>query len=250
MYPLSNTILSLSGIAHHWVRDLPQKPSEAEVLDYLVQSLWRGDYETFASAGTGIISRRQALRAVAQSAPHPGFTICPTAESVPPSKTPADAGGVTVDLTVYVVLPNDERDWSADVVEAAYEALAACSLHAFAKSFVIGMWGQSLTRDQFEAFCDLRGHRRPGFWFGEPTRASAPSFGGRPSSMRLVEVELRHRAEMGHLAPTLAEESRALAIWAKEHLPTDLPVPAAKSIANSLAKLYREKRGPLKVPKT
>jgi hypothetical protein len=68
--------------------------------------------------------------------------------------------------------------------------------------------------------------------------------------MRLIEAELRHRAEMGNLALTLAEESRTLAIWAKEHLPTTLPAPAAKSIANSLGKLYREKRGPLKAPKT
>jgi hypothetical protein len=227
MYPLPDTTLTLPELAKHWVRYLPRKTPKAEVLDYLVQSLWRGDFETFASAAGGIISRRQALRAVALSAPHLGFTLCPTAESIPPATTPTDDGGVIVDTTIYIVLPDDERDWSADIVEEAYTALAACSLNAFAQNFVIGMWGQSLTRDQFGAFCDLRDHRRPGFWFGDELKPSAPSFGGRPSAMRLIEVELRSRADMGHLASTLADESRALAIWAREHLPPGFPAPAA-----------------------
>jgi len=250
VYPLSITSLSLSGIARHWVRDLPEKPPKAEVLDYIVQSLWRGDFETFASAGGDIISRRQTLRAVAQSAPHPGFIICPTAESVPPSTTPTGDGELIVDVTVYVVLPDEEERWSADVVEAAYKALAGCSLDAFAKSFVIGMWGQSLTRDQFGAFCDLRGHRRPGFWFRDELKPSARSFGGRPSAMRLIEVELRRRADTGLLAPTLAAEAAALVSWANDNLPANLPVPAAKSIGNALRSLYHELRAHLKVPKT
>ena len=201
MYPLSDTTLALPELAKHWVRDLPQKPPKAEVLDYLVQSLWRGDFETFASAAGGIISRRQALRTVALSAPHPGFTICPTAESVPPATTPTDDGGVIVDTTIYVVLPDEEEHWSPDVIEAVYTTLGGCSLNAFARNFVIGMRLQTLTRDQFGAFCDLRGHRRPGFWFVYESQATAPSFGGRPSSMRLIEVELRRRAEIGDRSP-------------------------------------------------
>lgn len=250
VYPLSIASLSLSGIARHWVRDLTEKPPKAEVLDYLVQSLWRGDFETFAPASDDIISRRQALRAVAQSAPHPGFIICPTAESVPPSTTPTDDGGLIVDVNVYVVLPDEEKDWSADIVEAAYKVLGACSLNAFSEGFVIGMWGQSLTKDQFGAFCDLRGHRRPGFWFGDELKPSAPSFGGRPSAMRLIEVELRRRADSGQLAPTLAEEAATLASWGNDNLLANLPVPAAKSIGNALGSLYHELRAPLKVPKT
>src|SRR5262249_50231860 len=177
MYPLSDTSLPFLGIARHWVRFLPQHPAENEVLDHLVESLWDGGFETFASP-SGIVSRRQALRAVALCAPHPGFIICPTAESVPPSTTLADDGGVVVDLTPYVVLPKEEKDWSAGVIEAAYSVLRGCSLNAFSKSFVIGMWGQSLTRDEFGAFCDLRGYPRPGFWFADEPRRSGRSFGG------------------------------------------------------------------------
>jgi hypothetical protein len=250
MYPLSDMSLSLPGIARHWVRDLRQHPPENEVLDYLIQSYFDGDFETFASPNGDIISRRQALRAVALSAPHPGFIICPTSESVPLSTTPTDDGGVVVDLNLYVVLPDEENDWSADVVEAASKVLRACSLNAFSKSFIIGMRCQSLTKDQFAAFCDLRGHRRPGFWFADQSGSPALSFGGRPSAMRLIEVELRRRAENGQLAPKITEESKALEVWARKHLPPDLPAPAAKSIANALRNLYKQLRGSSKVPKT
>lgn len=250
MYPLADSRLTLPEIAKHWVRDLPQHPPEAEILDYLIKSFWRGDFEPFASTSSGIIARRQALRAVAQSGPHPGLVICPAADSVPPSSVPTDDGGVTVDLTTYVVIPDSEENWSAKVLDAAYAILGTCSLSGFSENFVIGMRLQSLTKEQFGAFCDLRHHPRPGFWFSQPSERRPLSFGGRPSAMRLIEAELRRRAESAQLSPKLADEAKYLEAWGRDHLPPDLPAPKAKSICNAVRALFRNLHAAQNRPKT
>ncbi len=61
---------------------------------------------------------------------------------------------------------------------------------------------------------------------------------GRPSSIHVIEIELRRRVEQKEAEKTMAAESRYLARWLREAHP-DLPPTTPKGIANKLGKLFR-----------
>ncbi len=62
---------------------------------------------------------------------------------------------------------------------------------------------------------------------------------GRPSSMMLVEAEMRRRAQAGRLRETIASEARYLATWLKKEHPDEPPL-SAKTIANVQCHPYNE----------
>jgi hypothetical protein len=61
---------------------------------------------------------------------------------------------------------------------------------------------------------------------------------GRPSSMHLIEKNMRQRAERGELATKLSEETNYQASWIRDAHPELRPV-TAKAIANSLRDVYK-----------
>ena len=67
-------------------------------------------------------------------------------------------------------------------------------------------------------------------------RTAAP---GRPSSMHLVENELKRRAESGRLEATLAEQARVLRDWLGTAHPDAVP-PTEKTIRNRIRSGFRQ----------
>ena len=66
---------------------------------------------------------------------------------------------------------------------------------------------------------------------------------GRPSSIYLIEPEMRRRAERGELQPTLAAECECLIKWLSEKHPQAHPA-KAKTISNNLRALYKQLTSP------
>jgi hypothetical protein len=62
---------------------------------------------------------------------------------------------------------------------------------------------------------------------------------GRPTSMHLIEREMRSRAANGHLALTLSEETEILSQWLSDAHP-DMPPVKPKSMGNSLRGIYND----------
>jgi hypothetical protein len=82
-------------------------------------------------------------------------------------------------------------------------------------------------------------NQRPNFiahLMASPTTHSGGA--GRPSSMHLIEMEMKRRAAARELAPTLSQEAQSLSEWIKNQHPQNAR-PKAKSISNSLRTLYR-----------
>jgi len=81
----------------------------------------------------------------------------------------------------------------------------------------------------------------------EPPAAAVPAGShrsggaGRPTSMHLVEAEMKRRHDNGLTLATLKAEGEALAAWLREDHPTE-PRLTAKAIKNSLRDLYRNLR--------
>lgn len=62
---------------------------------------------------------------------------------------------------------------------------------------------------------------------------------GRPSIMRMIEEEMRRRADRGLIEGSLGREAKVLAIWARKEFP-DRHVPQPKSIERKLGPVYKE----------
>jgi hypothetical protein len=71
---------------------------------------------------------------------------------------------------------------------------------------------------------------------------------GRPSSMHVIEIELRRRIEQKEAEKSMMGESKYLASWLKEGHP-DLPPVTPKGIANKLGKLFRALKEGRDLPK-
>ena len=80
----------------------------------------------------------------------------------------------------------------------------------------------------------------PGGEAGLPNRTGAP---GRPSSMHLIDAELKARMERGDTLPTLRLESEALADWFLRTYP-HAARPTPKTIQNKIREIYRTGKAP------
>jgi hypothetical protein len=67
---------------------------------------------------------------------------------------------------------------------------------------------------------------------------------GPRSLMSTIEQEMRSRAERGELKDGVTDECRALEKWARINFPEHSRPPKAKSIMNTLGKLYYELKQP------
>ena len=67
---------------------------------------------------------------------------------------------------------------------------------------------------------------------------------GKPSSKHLVQAEMRRRATLGHLQPTISQEAETLSRWLVDAHP-EAPPMTVKTIRNRLAAEYRELKRPI-----
>jgi hypothetical protein len=242
MYPLAEESLTLFEIARHWGRDLPQRPPREEVLQTLLDAMWKGELQ--ATLGPGDRSTHERLLRILADESHPGMLIYDDPMSLPPNSSPTPDGGEVVDIRERIYLPRDTAAWTPEVISNACAALARCELDDYDDSIRTILASLEVTKDDFGMFCDARGYERPAFWFG---RGNAPdsksaSFPGRPSIMRAIETEMRRRANAGLLAPQLRDEAQALQDWAK-YTHADQQVPGVGAIENALRSVYRQLRG-------
>jgi hypothetical protein len=105
----------------------------------------------------------------------------------------------------------------------------------FSEIFLAAVLPLELDRDEIADWCTAKSQPPPRFWFGE-SQEKKIGYGGRPSFMAEIKLELRRRAEAGSMDPMLREESESLALWAKGHAPGTTP--QAKSIENAIRELY------------
>ena len=120
-------------------------------------------------------------------------------------------------------------------VAAAATVLGGAEEGDFSEIFLAAVLPLELDRDEIADWCTAKSQPPPRFWFGE-SQEKKIGYGGRPSFMAEIKLELRRRAEAGSMDPMLREESESLALWAEDHAPGTAP--QAKSIENAIRDLY------------
>jgi len=164
MYPISASQLSISDIARHWARDLPQHPPETELIDTLLRAIWTGEIRPLVADRSDDAPRRALLEAARKLGPHPAVTVVERESDVPPRVVEHEDGSATVDLTVTVVWPAADLEQTGDRLERACAALSEIGEEAFSDSFRAAVHCLRVTRDDFLAFCATNGFGLPQFW--------------------------------------------------------------------------------------
>ncbi len=242
MYPLSDSVLPLLDLAKHWRRQLEGQPPSEEILGTLLQAFWQRTLVLCRADGK-LVGRELLLQMVKAAAPHPGLLIYEDPRHPPPMKQELPDGGVTIHLGDRVYLPAAPSDWSDRIISEACSRLAACRWTDYSTAAQVGFASLHVSRAAFEALCVERGYERPPFWFGRESKGEgSKSFGGRPSIMRRIEAEMRHRAADGSLELTLREEAQALHTSATQNIPATEQIPTVRTIENRLRDVYRKLR--------
>ena len=166
MPPLRDDILTLRYIAELWSRELSGIRTADEIEAELLAGFWRGEFAVRHKTGTKRqIYRSAMLRGVNLKREHPGFSFVDSADLIPSQLVEHADGGATVDLRQYIVLPSDPNQWTDDLREAGYEALAETALEDYDPLILPVMATFSITKEVFANFCDESGRERPRFWF-------------------------------------------------------------------------------------
>jgi hypothetical protein len=182
MYPISAPVLELHEVAKHWARDMPQRPPVVEVFATLVASILRRELATVARPRKPEI-RQHLLASLVRLGPHPGLAIFADSESLPKKPPRLFGGGESVDLRTFVILPEDQSKWSPEIIAAACEALANVGADQYADTFSQGfrivLRMQEVSRDDFEPYCEVKGHLSLPFMHPEVLVVKAAQYGHR-----------------------------------------------------------------------
>src|SRR5262249_24127962 len=126
MYPLTMEFLTLLEIATHWSRDLPQRPPRDELLQTLLDAMWKGQLQ--ATLGPSDRSTHERLLRILADESHPGILIYDDRHELTASCPPTPNGGAVVDIRERIYLPRDTAAWTPEVISDACAALAKCEL--------------------------------------------------------------------------------------------------------------------------
>jgi hypothetical protein len=233
MFPSDSKTATLSNVARLWAHERQQP--EADVRTVLLQAIWSRDLRLWNPNGD--LSLRQLVTLLYRTQPHGGIAIVSDSSDIPPAQEPTDDGGMIVRLSRFVVLAGDPASWDDAVVAAATAVLREAEEGDFSENFLAAVLPLDLDRDEIADWCAAKSHPRPRFWFGDSEEKQI-GYGGRPSFMAEIKLELRRRAEAGVMDPMLREESESLALWAEDHAPGTAP--QAKSIENAIRDLYKQ----------
>jgi hypothetical protein len=189
MYPLPNDRLTFAAVAHHWRRFVEGSPTAEELSDLLLAGFWRGELILRGGNGAMPLVCEAALGALrdtivgAQGIDQVAVDLAFWAEDEEGELGPCERwqsdGGVEVDLRTRVRLPATPEDWTGEILEAAFAALAGVSLKRLPFNFRVGVDAQQVLKADFARYCDLNGYFRPAFWFG-------------PGEGRVVPASLNH----------------------------------------------------------
>ena len=238
MLPLVEDFLRLEQIAELWSREHNRVRTSLEIYDELLSALWKNELIVFGGSGKSPVDRQRLLRVIRLCLEHPGFVIVESRDEIPVRATKHADGSVSVDATVYVVLPSDVSTWNADILEDAYTILATRSVTHFSELVRPVLLSLKTSHEALGAYCDASRYARPSFWFHAPEETR--SFGGRPSVMRQIIAEMKRRAERGDLAPRLRDEAGSLLTWADQTIDEKDQIPQVRGIENRIRQLYKQ----------
>jgi hypothetical protein len=154
MLPRVDRVLSLGEIAEYWARELNHVRTTQEIHDELLSAFWKDELIVYGTGGTTLVDRRRFLESIKLISEHPGFTLVDSRDAIPPSAITLPDGGISIDLTIYVVLPADIKTWSDDIIETAYEMLSTVSFEDFHHLVRPGLRALSTTHEALGSYCD------------------------------------------------------------------------------------------------
>ena len=183
MYPLTVTKLHLLELSEHWARDLPQHPVPDDVLDLLLQAVWRGELQACLPDVVGLDPdpRRRLLEACRLRADHPGLLFVDAAGDAPPAEVPLPDGSVEIDPRLRVVWAIASEGQTPAAFSAACHVLAEARFDAFSDLLKPILASLAIDRADFAAFCQTQKCSLPPFWFA---RGAARSLAGAAAQCR------------------------------------------------------------------
>lgn len=132
MLPLPDTLLRLERIAEFWSREHNRVRTSFEIYDELLSAFWKNDLIVYNGSGNSQVDRLGLLRVIRLCLEHPGFVIVGSTEEIPVLTTKHPDGSVSVDPTIYILLPLDESTWTSDILETVYKTLSTRPVRATA----------------------------------------------------------------------------------------------------------------------
>jgi hypothetical protein len=166
---VSVNTLSLSDIAAYWSREQGTIFTSAEIMNMLVQAVWRGDLIVTRPVGHPPRAgdyRYSLLRAVTGVRTHPGLLFIRPGDMIEPAETELLDGGVLVDLRERIPWVAEGDEPSDAMAQAAFATLATVDLDAYDEA-IVGpiLQGLPIDRDALSTYCESTGIPLPLFWF-------------------------------------------------------------------------------------
>lgn len=165
MYPRSEEVLSVSKVLDHWSRSGPDGPDPDALLTELLRAFWCDDLRLLQPGGTGTASREVLLEGLRVLDGTGGVIFVRSKTDIPPDVIYRSDGSAEADLAHYVVLPASPRELSRKDLEAACKAVADVPASDYAPEFLTIFRCHLVQREHLGRLCDVRGWRRPSFWF-------------------------------------------------------------------------------------
>jgi len=158
MFPISADKLSFLKIADYWSQE--SRASQDELLAELEGAWWRGQI-----TGNSAKTRLQVLRRMYESRHDLQYVVFVTPNDPgPQTETALADGGVDVDLTPRISVPNETDDWTEDSCNDAFEELAQLPSQQYFRLFSHSICYIELTPEEFFRWLATRGFEVPKFW--------------------------------------------------------------------------------------
>jgi hypothetical protein len=167
-------VLRFAKLAEYLARSAGEVRSEDDIISDLLKAFWLGELTGVTHSGSswdpvGI------LNLVAVRREHPGFVLVEREEETSPVIERHADGSVSIDPRERILLPADPAHWTEEVRSRVYAELAQRSIRDFADVVKVVLYSLDAQKEDYGAYCDRVGIRRPYFWFGagrqpEPSR--------------------------------------------------------------------------------
>ncbi len=165
--------VSIGELARRWSQETVGRFSEGRLLDLLMASFWRGDFDGNAArlgepfghrTALALIRGLQCVLEAHNAADAIGGSIRIVTERPAATEQLLPDGGREVDVTIYIALPADEGAWSDDMIGAATAQLTAVCFGDFNEPFRIALMGQVVHKDDVLRLCRRLRIEAPSFW--------------------------------------------------------------------------------------
>ena len=168
--------LSFAKLAEYLAQSAGEVRSEDDIMSDLLRAFWLGELTGVTHSGSSW-DPAGILNLVAVRREHPGFVLVERDEETSAVVERHADGTVSIDSRKMILLPADPAHWTAEVRNRVYAELAQMSIRDFADAVNVVLYTLVVQKEDYGAYCDRVGIRRPFFWFGAG-RQSGPGRGG------------------------------------------------------------------------